>query len=128
MKAVILRTLVVLGLGAFALLAADRASAQALGQRFDCGMVKSRTGACIFQNTLMPGKAISDPVKPIKTGKACAFNVLQLVGIGDVRASTAAESAGITRFASVESEVFEILPAFGVYKIFGRYCTVVKGE
>jgi hypothetical protein len=125
----ILRALLALGVGAFALLAADHASAQLLGSgTANCGMVKSRTTGCLFQSTTNPGAVIAAPAKPSKVGKACAFNVLQIVAIGDVRPSTAARNGGITKLASVEAEAFEILPAFGVYKLFGQYCTIAKGE
>ena len=127
----IVRVLLALGVGAVVFAAADLASAQQgmLGTgTANCGLVKSRTQGCLFQNTTNPGTPFSNAVKPMKTGQACAFNILQIVALGDVRASTAARNAGITKVASVESEAFEVLPGFGVYKIYGRYCTVVKGE
>ena len=127
----IVRVLLALAVGGVLWTAAGLASAQQglIGTgTANCGLVKSRTTGCIFQQTTNPGTPFSNDVKPTKTGKACAFNVLQIVALGDVRASTAARDAGITKVASVESEAFEILPAFGVYKLFGQYCTVVKGE
>jgi hypothetical protein len=126
----ILRALLALGVGAFALLAAEHASAQGLvgSGSVNCGMAKSRTTGCLFQSTTNPGAAISDGARPVKTGRACGFNVLQLVAIGDMRPSTDARSAGITKVAAIESEAFEILPGFGAYKIFGQYCSIVKGE
>ncbi len=106
--------------GALVLLAADLAAAQGA-----CGLAKSRTSACVFQLTDNPGNFVSNDIKPEKLGKACAFNVLQIIALGDVRPATAALNGGITRIATVDSEAFEILP---YYAIFSQYCTIVRGE
>jgi hypothetical protein len=90
-----------------------------------CQGANSRTRACIFQQTMNPGKPVSNDVKPVKTGKACAFNVLRVVALGDSRITTAASNAGITKIASIDSEAFDVLSYWNVYS---RYCTVVKGE
>ena len=115
------RALLALGIGAVAFVASGCAGG-------GCGLAQSRTNACIFENSMNPGKAISSDAKPLKTGKACGFNVMRIVALGDMRVSTAAQSAGITKIASVDSEVFNLITTPGWLAIYGRYCTVVKGE
>jgi hypothetical protein len=83
--------------------------------------------ACIYQMTLNPGKPLSNEVKPAKTGRACAFNVLRIVALGDARITTAASNGGITKISSIDSEALNILTT-PWWAIYGRYCTIVKGE
>lgn len=113
------RALLALGLGSIAVLASGCLPTSG------CQGANSRSRACVFQQTMNPGKAISNDVKPVKTGRACAFNVLRVVALGDARATTAASNGGITKIASIDSEAFDVLSYWNVYS---RYCTVVKGE
>lgn len=113
------RALLALGLGAVALAASGCVPTSG------CQGANSRTRACFFQQTMNPGKPVSSDAKPLKTGKACVFNVLRIVALGDARITTAAQSGGITKIASIDSEAFDVLSYWGIY---ARYCTVVKGE
>jgi hypothetical protein len=68
---------------------------------------------------------VEDGVAAAREGRACAWNVLALVAVGDARISTAMRNGGITRLASVDYANFELVPW---YLGFSRFCTVVRGE
>lgn len=57
-----------------------------------------------------------------KKGEACASSILGWVTTGDAGIKTAAEAAGITQIASVDSTFTNIL---GIYS---KYCVVVSGD
>ncbi len=69
----------------------------------------------------MPGPEASGS----RTGEACAWNLLRLVAVGDVRVETAKRNGGISSVSSIDSQTFELIPYWGV---FTRYCTVVTGN
>ncbi len=113
------RALLALGLGAVALVASGCVPTNG------CVGANSRTRACLLQDTVNPGRPVSNDVKPLKTGKACVFNVLRVVALGDARITTAAQNGGIKKIASIDSEALDVVSYWNVYS---RYCTVVKGE
>ncbi len=90
-----------------------------------CNVVSGHTHACALTWIEGPIANIDDSVPSAREGRACAWNVLALVAVGDVRVSTAKRNGGITRVASVEYDSFELVPYWQVYS---RYCTVVRGD
>jgi len=68
------------------------------------------------------GISTNNNVQPTKTGKACMLSILALVASGDASIEKAKAEGGITKVASVDYNAFNVL---GVY---GKYCTIVKGE
>jgi hypothetical protein len=65
-----------------------------------------------------------------KVGKACGWNLLHLVAVGDVRIATAMRDGGITKISSVDYQTNELLTGLSavLQPLFARYCTVVTGE
>ena len=63
----------------------------ARGQTFTpsrCGVAQAHTHGCLA--TIVKGPGTSEgATEPVKQGRACAWNLLSLVAIGDVRVSTA---------------------------------------
>ncbi len=57
-----------------------------------------------------------------KKGEACAISILGIVTTGDAGIKTAAEAAGITQIAAVDTTFMNIL---GIYS---KFCTVVSGD
>jgi hypothetical protein len=57
-----------------------------------------------------------------KEGKACMESYIGLIARGDASVETAMENGGITEVASVDYTVDNVL---GIY---GKYCTVVRGD
>jgi hypothetical protein len=57
-----------------------------------------------------------------KKGEACASSILGLVTTGDAGIKTAAEAAGITQIAAVDTTFMNIL---GIYS---KFCVVVSGD
>ena len=68
------------------------------------------------------GISANNDVKPNKRGEACVISVLAIASGGDASIGAAKANGGITKVASVDYDVMNVL---GVY---GQYCTVVKGE
>ena len=65
-----------------------------------------------------------DLARGSKEGRACGWNLLALISVGDVRITTAMEKGGITEVSAVDHYAFELIPGF--YG-FSRYCTIVTG-
>ncbi len=57
-----------------------------------------------------------------KVGMACASSILGLVGTGDNSLRAAAAKAGVTKIATVDREVKNIL------SVYSKRCTIVTGE
>lgn len=74
-----------------------------------------------FVNTTT-GLSANNGVKNTRTGKACLKSFIGLIAYGDASIDAAKTSGGITKIATVDYDVFDIL---GIY---GKYCTIVKGE
>jgi hypothetical protein len=90
-----------------------------------CAVGRSVIHGCLLSSArgpIAPGGS-SEPAT--KEGRACGWNVLMLFAWGDLRISTAMESAGITQLSAVDSYAFELIPGF--YGI-NHYCTVVSGS
>jgi hypothetical protein len=68
------------------------------------------------------GLSANNNVKPNKRGEACVISILAVASGGDGSIGAAKANGGISKVASVDYEVLNVL---GVY---GQYCTVVKGE
>jgi hypothetical protein len=64
---------------------------------------------------------VTDNAKAIKTGRACAQNVLSVYASGDASIEAAKKEGNITRVADVAYEMEN-------YVVFGKVCTVVRGE
>ena len=65
--------------------------------------------------------ATSNP-RANKIGKACSYNILGLVAVGDASIDTAKKNGKIKKVSSVDREIFSILI------FYGQNCTVVKGS
>lgn len=95
-------------------------------------LVVSITGCASVSTPVGRGFLLTDVKGPIavddnnnesvKTGEACATNVLGLVASGDASIETAMRAAGISKVASVSSDQFSILG------VFSKFCTVVTGK
>ena len=112
---------------AFALvLMAGSARAQDVGSfvNWGCQGVQSHANGCFVTSMQGPGEP-GDIARGSKVGKACGWNLLALISVGDVRIETAMKNGGITRVSSVDYEAFQLVPFLYGY---GRYCTVVTGE
>ena len=118
-----MRNLILAGLFAVGMLALAASDAQAQ-QGMPCNIGKATAHGCLGTMVKSPGTP-GDEARGSRTGKACAWNLLRLVAMGDVRVATAQENGGITRVSSIDSQTFELIPWWGV---FTRYCTVVSGE
>lgn len=68
------------------------------------------------------GVSANNDIKPDKTGTSCVVSVLGLVSTGDGSIAAAKLNGNITKVASVDYDAFNVL---GIY---GKYCTVIKGE
>ncbi len=112
----------------FALWAPD-AAAQMQNSPGGCAMVASHMSGCLVTNMGGPGETVSGAAAQ-KEGRACAINVLRMVAVGDMRIETAKRDGGITKISTVDYESFEILPIQINFfpGLYGRYCTVVRGE
>lgn len=77
-------------------------------------------GVILTETTI--GQSANNHVKPFKTGKSCVVSVFGLFARGKSGINEAKINGNIHHVASVDYEVFNVL---GVY---GKYCTVVKGE
>lgn len=65
---------------------------------------------------------VGDASETSKTGEACSVNVLAVVAIGDGSINAAKRAGGITKIATVDREVLNVM---GLY---GKACTVVRGN
>lgn len=63
-----------------------------------------------------------DSTSATKEGRACIQSYFGLIATGDGSVATAKQAGGITRIASVDVEVSNILG------FIGEYCTVVRGN
>jgi hypothetical protein len=68
------------------------------------------------------GLSANNDVRSDKTGKACMTSIIGIVATGDASIASAKANGKITKVATVDYNVHNIL---GVY---GKYCTVVTGE
>lgn len=68
------------------------------------------------------GLVVDNNVKPAKQGRACMNSVLAMAAWGDASIAQAKANAGITKVATIDYSVDNIL---GIY---GTYCTVVTGS
>ena len=65
---------------------------------------------------------VNNGVATVRTGEACAQNILGILANGDSSVQAAKSNAGITRVATMDRKYYSIL---GVY---AKVCTVVKGS
>lgn len=68
------------------------------------------------------GLSANNDAKPTLRGEACVRSILALFTYGDGSIAAAKANANITKVATVDYDVMNVL---GVY---GQYCTVVRGE
>ena len=90
-----------------------------------CNVVAGQTHGCILTWIDGPMASIDASLPATREGRACAWNVLALVAVGDARVSTAMRNGRISRLASVDYANFELVPW---YRVFSRFCTVARGE
>ena len=90
-----------------------------------CETVATPAWSCFLTVNVRGPGAPGEIARGSREGKACGYNILALFSCGDVRIATAMKNGGITQISSVDSESFQLVPAF--YG-FSRYCTVVSGE
>lgn len=76
----------------------------------------------VVYNQTSTGLSTNNGVKATKEGKTCSYSILSLIAFGDATVNKAKADGDITNVASVDNTSFNVL---GVY---GRYCTVVKGN
>lgn len=85
-----------------------------------CAVVPSQVGNALVVSESEPITATE--VIPNKQGKACGFNLLGIVALGDASIERAKYEGRIKRVATVDKSVFSLL---GLYS---RVCTTVTGE
>jgi hypothetical protein len=89
-----------------------------------CSVAVSPVHGCV--TTVIEGPGTHESASPAtKQGRACAWNLLRLIAMGDMRISTAKQDGGIAQVSSIDYKTFELVPYWGV---FSRYCTVVSGS
>jgi len=81
----------------------------------------TETGESFIKSVTEPGTATSG-VSEIRKGTACTHNYLGIYSGGDGSIAAAKKNGGINKVASVDKEIFAILP------FYGSVCTVVRGE
>lgn len=87
-----------------------------------CAANNNKSGPGILFTSTKDPVFFDNSVKPIKTGESCSVRALALVATGDASINAAKNEGNITKVASADTEYLNILG------IFGRACTVVKGE
>lgn len=86
-----------------------------------CAVVQAPTVGFVYtkvQGPIATGKSS----RASKTGQACATNILGLISIGDASIDAAKKAGGINDVATVDHDSTIVL------MLYGKYCTVVKGE
>lgn len=68
------------------------------------------------------GLSANNDAKSTKTGKACMTSILGMVATGDASIAKAKSDGAITKVATVDYDVTNVL---GLY---GKYCTIITGE
>jgi len=121
-----MRAAAVAGLLAFGLVLGVAGSVRAQQPTtYSCSINAAHTHGCALTYLQGPSMVGEEGVRAVKRGRACAWNFLALVAIGDMRVSTAMRDGGITRVATVDYESIEAVP---YYLGISRYCTIVRGE
>ena len=85
-----------------------------------CTHMPTNSGISVFADVTEP-LSFDGNVKPIKTGKSCQNTVMFIYTSGDSSIEAAKANGGITKVASANIEK----QGRGV---FGKSCTIVKGE
>ncbi|GIU70518.1 MAG: hypothetical protein KatS3mg002_1754 [Candidatus Woesearchaeota archaeon] len=78
-------------------------------------------GGWLFLKRSFPGQ--TGNAQAIKRGVSCQRSILWLVSIGDSSIETAKKNGNITKIASVDYEILDVLSI-----IYHRVCTIVQGE
>ncbi len=87
----------------------------------NCNFTNNRSGPGVVYTSTKDALFVDNNVKPLKKGEACSTSVLSLASTGDSSVEAAKADAGITKIATMNVESFNVL-------IFGKACTVVRGE
>lgn len=88
-----------------------------------CGFTNNKSGPGFLYTDTVDAISFDNSVsKPNKVGRACSTRVLSLLASGDASIESAKRNGYITKIASADTEYFNIL---GLY---GKACTVVRGE
>ena len=106
--------------------AASSARADSLGNfiNWGCQGAYTHLNGCLITSIKGPGEP-GELARGSRVGKACGWNLLALISVGDVRVETAMKNGGITKISSVDYQTFQLVPFFYGYN---RYCTVVSGR
>lgn len=86
-----------------------------------CASVASPTSGGLFTSVSGP-IASGTATDASRTGSACAINVLGIVAVGNATIDAAKKNGNITNVASVDHDSLTVLG------LFGKFCTVVKGN
>ena len=86
-----------------------------------CVFVPGDVGYAAFNTTKRSGYTMENSGVATKRGKACAKNILGLVGSGDSSIEAAKKDGGITKVLSVDYDI-------ETYLLFGTVCTIVNGQ
>lgn len=86
-----------------------------------CAIVQTPVGGGLYTDVQYGSDGTTAP-KPTKMGEACASSILGLVGTGDATVNAARTRGGINQISSVDHTAWSVL---GIY---GKYCTVVRGN
>ncbi len=87
-----------------------------------CAANNNKSGPGVLFTSTKDPVFFDNSVKPIKKGESCSTRALAFVAVGDASMNAAKNDGNITKVASADTEYLNILG------IFGRACTVVKGE
>lgn len=86
-----------------------------------CAFVQSPVSGFLYTD-VNSGIAVTANTKGEKVGQACSQTVLGWFATGDSSIDTARRNGGVTSIVSVDAKAWSIL---GVY---GKYCTIVRGN
>ncbi|MBN1783533.1 MAG: TRL-like family protein [Alphaproteobacteria bacterium] len=85
-----------------------------------CMNMPTKTGYALFANVKEPLMATDET--GTKRGEACSRNLFGIMITGDASIETAKKNGGITKVASVDTEIGS------VFMLYGSFCTIVMGE
>ena len=82
--------------------------------------VPTKMGSALFVNVKEPMVATGEVGS--KRGEACSRNLFGIMITGDSSIETAKKNGGITKVASIDTEIGSVI------MLYGSYCTIVTGE
>lgn len=86
-----------------------------------CASVATPTAGFLY--TSVQGPIVTGTANDAsRTGQACANNILGIIAVGDASIDAAKKNGNIKNVASVDHDSLTVLG------LFGKFCTVVKGN